>query len=59
MGSISKTLAELVKDQLVLRLESPDGPRYRAPHEDPRLTPLFLLLRQDSGQQDIYSREIS
>jgi predicted nucleotidyltransferase len=48
LGSINKTLAELVKDQLVVREETPNGPRYRAPHEDPRLAGLFLLLRQDS-----------
>ena len=48
MGSIAKTLAQLVEDQLVVREETPDGPRYRAPYEDPRLAGLFLLLRQDS-----------
>ena len=30
MGSIAKTLAQLVDDQLVVREETPDGPRYKA-----------------------------
>jgi predicted nucleotidyltransferase len=47
-GSIDKTLRELVADQLVVREESVHGPQYRAPHDDPRLEPLFLLVRQDS-----------
>lgn len=52
-GSINKTLQELVQSQLVVREETPHGPQYRAPHEDPRLAGLFLLIRQDS---DIVSR---
>jgi predicted nucleotidyltransferase len=47
-GSIHKTLAELVADQLVVREDSEHGPLYRAPLEDPRLQGLVLLLRQDS-----------
>jgi predicted nucleotidyltransferase len=47
-GSIDKTLRELVQDQLVIREEDASGPRYRAPHEDPRLAGLFSLIRQDS-----------
>ena len=48
-GSIDKTLQELAKAQLVVREETPRGPLYRAPFEDPRLAGLFLLLRQDSA----------
>jgi len=47
-GSINKTLAELVKAQLVVREETALGPLYRAPTEDSRLAGLFLVLRQDS-----------
>lgn len=47
-GSINKTLQELVDSQLVVREETPHGPQYRAPHEDPRLAGLFTLIRQDS-----------
>ncbi len=31
------------------REETPHGPAYRAPYEDPRLAGLFLLVRQDSA----------
>ncbi len=48
-GSVHKTLKELVAGQLVVREDSEQGPRYRAPHEDPRLRGLFLLIRQDSA----------
>ncbi|HKX40243.1 MAG TPA: nucleotidyltransferase domain-containing protein [Burkholderiaceae bacterium] len=48
-GSIDKTLRELVDSQLVVREETRYGPQYRAPHDDPRLAGLFLLLRQDSA----------
>ena len=48
-GSIDKTLQELAKAQLVVREETSRGPMYRAPFEDPRLTGLFLLVRQDSA----------
>jgi predicted nucleotidyltransferase len=48
-GSIDKTLQELTKAQLIVREETPRGPAYRAPHEDPRLAGLFLLVRQDSA----------
>jgi predicted nucleotidyltransferase len=48
-GSINKTLQELAKAQLVVREETPHGPTYRAPLEDPRLAGLFLLVRQDSA----------
>ena len=48
-GSIDKTLQELTKAQLVVREETPHGPAYRAPYEDPRLAGLFLLVRQDSA----------
>jgi predicted nucleotidyltransferase len=47
-GSINKTLQELVADQLVVREDSAHGPQYLAPHDDPRLRGLFLLIRQDS-----------
>lgn len=47
-GSINKTLHELVDSQLVVREETRYGPQYRAPHDDPRLGGLFLLIRQDS-----------
>ena len=48
-GSINKTLHELVDRQLVVREETRYGPQYRAPHDDPRLHGLFLLIRQDSA----------
>jgi predicted nucleotidyltransferase len=47
-GSVDKALRELVASQLVVRDETPYGPHYRAPREDPRLAGLFTLLRQDS-----------
>lgn len=47
-GSVDRALKDLVKRQLVVREDSPRGPQYRAPFEDPRLKHLFLLLRQDS-----------
>jgi hypothetical protein len=37
-----------VDSQLAVREETRDGPQYRAPHEDPRLAGLFMLIRQDS-----------
>ena len=46
-GSIHRALLSLVSSQLVMREESPDGPRFRAPLEDPRLAGLVLLIRQD------------
>lgn len=48
VGSITRPLKSLVERQLVVREEGPYGPTYRAPFEDPRLKPLFVLLRQDS-----------
>ncbi|PZO13456.1 MAG: hypothetical protein DCF26_16765 [Burkholderiales bacterium] len=51
-GSVDKALRELVAHQLVVREETPHGPHYRAPREDPRLAGLFTLLRQDSDITD-------
>lgn len=48
-GSIHKALMQLSENELIVREETKLGPVYRAPHEDPRLKPLFLLLRQDSA----------
>ncbi len=47
-GSIHRALLGLVASQLVLREETPDGPRFRAPLDDPRLAGLVMLIRQDS-----------
>lgn len=47
-GSIDRALRDLVRDEILVRVETEDGPRYRAPFEDPRLRGLFDLVRQDS-----------
>lgn len=47
-GSIHKVLLALVSEQLVVREESPRGPEYRAPFEDPRLKSLIMFFRQES-----------
>ena len=39
-GSINKTLQELVDQQLVVREETTQGPRYRAPQEAPSDRPV-------------------
>lgn len=46
--TLYRPLQQLVRDQLVVREETPMGSGYRAPFEDPRLMPLFGFLRQDS-----------
>lgn len=48
-GSVDRAMKGLVARGLVTRLETQDGPRFRAPFEDARLRHLFLLLRQGSG----------
>lgn len=48
-GSVDRAMKDLVARGLVTRLETQDGPRFRAPFEDARLRHLFLLLRQGSG----------
>lgn len=58
-GSIAKTLQELASDELVERLDTAHGPHYRAPHDDPRLKGLFLLIRQDSDIARHLEQEIS
>jgi predicted nucleotidyltransferase len=47
-GTVHRLLLALVAGQLLIKEETEEGPRYRAPHEDPRLKYLFLFLRQDS-----------
>jgi predicted nucleotidyltransferase len=47
-GSIDRALKDLVSRALVVREVTPRGPEYRAPHDDPRLRHLFILLREDS-----------
>lgn len=58
-GSIAKTLQELTNDELVERLETAHGPHYRAPHDDPRLLGLFLLIRQDSDIAHQLQQEVA
>lgn len=48
-GTVHRPLLALVAGQLLVKEETEEGPRYRAPHEDPRLKYLFLFLRQDSN----------
>ena len=48
-GSVDRAMKTLVARGLVVRLETQDGPRFRAPFEDARLRHLFLLLRQGSA----------
>ena len=48
-GSVDRAMKDLVARGLVTRLETQEGPRFRAPFEDARLRHLFLLLRQGSG----------
>jgi predicted nucleotidyltransferase len=48
-GTVHRPLLALVAGQLLLKEETEEGPRYRAPHENPRLKYLFLFLRQDSA----------
>lgn len=48
-GSIHKVLLALVSEQLVVREESPRGPEYRAPFEDPRFKSLIMFFRQESA----------
>jgi hypothetical protein len=45
---VHRPLQALVAGQLIVREKTEDGPRYRAPHEDPRLKYLFLFLQQES-----------
>ena len=47
-GVVHRPLLALVETQLLIKDDTEEGPRYRAPHEDPRLKYLFLFLRQDS-----------
>jgi predicted nucleotidyltransferase len=47
-SNVHRPLNGLVAIQLLIKEETEEGPRYRAPHEDPRLKYLFLFLRQDS-----------
>lgn len=47
-GSIDRALRDLVRDGLVVRVDSEDGPKYRAPFEDQRLHGLFEMVRYDS-----------
>jgi predicted nucleotidyltransferase len=47
-GTVHRLLLALVAGQLIIKEQTEEGPRYRAPHEDPRLKYLFLFLRQDS-----------
>lgn len=57
-GSVDKALRDLVANQLVVRDETPYGPHYRAPREDPRLAGLFTLLRQDSDITDALKKAL-
>lgn len=57
-GSVDKALRDLVANQLVVRDETPYGPHYRAPREDPRLAGLFTLLRQDSDITDTLKKAL-
>lgn len=57
-GSVDKALRDLVASQLVVRDETPYGPHYRAPREDPRLAGLFTLLRQDSDITDALKKAL-
>lgn len=57
-GSIDKTLRDLVGNELVVREETPHGPHFRAPHEDRRLTGLFMVLRHDSDIVDQLMRAL-
>ena len=47
-GSIDRAIRDLVRDEILVRVETEDGPKYRAPFEDRRLRGLFDLVRQDS-----------
>jgi predicted nucleotidyltransferase len=47
-GSIDRALRDLVRDGLVVRFDSEDGPKYRAPFDDQRLHGLFEMVRYDS-----------
>jgi predicted nucleotidyltransferase len=47
-GVVHRPLLALVEAQLLIKDDTDEGPRYRAPHEDQRLKYLFLFLRQDS-----------
>jgi len=47
-GTVHRPLQALVAGQLIVRDDTEERPRYRAPHEDPRLKYLFLFLQQES-----------